>query len=74
MGAEENKPPGPMVQAALDAGGAIVVVNNPRDITQTPRLPGKQATIIADGSDGHELGNVISKKPPKVPAKNSIPL
>lgn len=73
MGSEQSKP-GPMVQALLDLGGVDITGAQPPDLTHTPRLPGKQTTIVADGSDGHALGNVIVAKPPKVLAKNSQPL
>ncbi|PIX68932.1 hypothetical protein COZ40_00670 [Candidatus Roizmanbacteria bacterium CG_4_10_14_3_um_filter_39_13] len=75
MGAEQPKPilkPGSLVQFLINLGG--------RDITgatspiSTPRLPGSQATIVNDGSDGHSLGSGAVVKPPKAPSKNSQPL
>lgn len=71
MGMEQSKPES-MVQAALDLGG--VDITGPTSPINTPRLPGKQATIVNDGSDGHSLGSDAVVKPPKVPSKNSKPL
>lgn len=71
MGMEQSKPES-MVQAALDLGG--VDVTGPTSPISTPRLPGKQATIVNDGSDGHSLGSGITIQPQKTLAKNSKPL
>ena len=73
MGSEQSKP-GPMVRALLDLGGVDVTGAQPPDSTHIPRQPGKKATIIADGSDGHSLGSGAVIKPPKALAKNSQPL
>lgn len=71
MGTEQSKSES-MVKVALGLGG--VDVTSATSPINTPRLPGKQATIVNDGSDGHSLGNNIAVKPQKVLAKNSQPL